>query len=509
MRLTSILRPRPSLSYIISAFTCLYVSYCFFTSQPLLSSNFPKYTGPYGVGTVDIEIPLQRPRMVSETRYKANGEYAFRLESVLFTLYYPTRAKNPSSPRRPKHFWLSRPISLQAEGYARFMKMRSGLVKSIVAFALWATTGSNRIPADVDAPLFAPQQRDFSKLDPAEREQVEVELREYGDRTFPLVVFSHGAASSRNSYSQYCGELASRGVIVAAVEHRDGSGPGSVVVDANGIVRAVGFVEPADLQLNVFQKYPISAADPSLDRAEFKKEQLAFRQAEVEETVEVLRAINAGRGKEVFDANTRREGAELRGWANRLDIDGLVLCGHSYGATLTLQALKDAPNPRIPAKGGIVLDPGKNSGPLNDDIGVPLLVVNSHSWSSKRSLFFGRPHFDVVRNLTAAVMARAGAAWFLTSLGTSHPSVSDAPLLQPLLLRWSSGATIGVREGLEQYVRVSMEFLEFLRSGKREGLLAVGPTHPSYGKVDEHLKQGDVPSDIMRYWQIHVAPPVT
>ena len=509
MRLTSILRPRPSLSYIISAFACLYVSYCFFTSQPLLSSNLPKYTGPYGVGTIDIEIPLQRPRIVSETRFKATGEYAFRLESVLFTLYYPTRAKNPSSPRRPKHFWLSRPINLQADGFARFAGMRSGLAKRIIAFALWATAGSNRIPADVDAPLFAPPERDFAMLDPAEREQVEVELREYGDRTFPLVVFSHGAASARHSYSAYCGALASRGVVVAAVEHRDGSGPGSVAVDANGVARAVPFVEPADLQLGVFHAYPIAGAVPPLDRAELKRQQLAFRQAEVEETVAVLRAINAGQGAAVHDANTRHEGAALRAWASRLDLDSLVVGGHSYGATLALQALKDAPNARLPAKGAIVLDPGKRSGPLNADVAVPLLVVNSQAWSAAPAPFFGRPHFDAVRDLAAAVLARPAAAWFATALGTAHPSVSDAPLLQPLLLSWLAGATIGEKEALELYVNVSMEFLEFVREGRRVGLLALGPTHPSYGKVDENLKEGDVPSNVLRSWQIHVAPPVT
>ncbi len=41
---------------------------------------------------------------------------------------------------------------------------------------------------------------------------------------WPVVIFSHGLAGSRLTYSQYCGELASHGVIVAAVEHRDGSG---------------------------------------------------------------------------------------------------------------------------------------------------------------------------------------------------------------------------------------------------------------------------------------------
>jgi predicted dienelactone hydrolase len=41
-----------------------------------------------------------------------------------------------------------------------------------------------------------------------------------GDNTFPVVVYSHGLGSNRASYSIVCYELASRGFVVAAIEHR-------------------------------------------------------------------------------------------------------------------------------------------------------------------------------------------------------------------------------------------------------------------------------------------------
>ena len=239
----------------------------------------------------------------------------------------------------------------------------------------------------------------------------------------------------------------------------------------------------------------------------FKEEQLNFRQAEFEETIKILRSINEGHGSDIFHANSRDEGRQLEYWENRLDFEQLIVGGHSYGATGALQVLKGAPSSSIPARGGIILDPGKSSGPLNHDIDVPVLVVHSNSWSSKHSVFFGRPHFDTVKELVGGVLSRTGASWFMTSIGTSHPSVTDAPLIEPILLSWTTGATIDVHEGLRQYVSVSTEFLYFLESGKRTGILAEEVTHPEYGtdgRDDERKKK--MPKDITKYWQIHVAP---
>lgn len=101
----------------------------------------------------------------------------------------------------------------------------------------------------------------------------------------------------------------------------------------------------------------LSRVDESFDTAELKVAQLAFREAEIEETVRVLRAINDGSGSTIFEMNPRKEGEDLVNWEGRLDMTNVTMAGHSYGATGALQALKGAPCKERPFHGGLILDP--------------------------------------------------------------------------------------------------------------------------------------------------------
>ncbi|KAL3466080.1 platelet-activating factor acetylhydrolase, isoform II-domain-containing protein [Aspergillus heterothallicus] len=479
--------------------------------MPALSKELPPYTGPYRVGAIDIEAPCDG-RLIHAATHLCDGRAAFQLDTVLFTLYYPAAQDAPVT--KPRHRWLLEPARIRGEGFARFVNISNWLVDRVFAFFLWALVGSIRIPADVDVPLrdpAAPVPGSRIDLRTASTDHLLGNHLERGDShspasKYPVVVFSHGMAASRTDYTQLCGELASRGFIIAAIEHRDGSGPGSVVRRGGG---RQGTVLPTDVSTahghrrvrsmrNVlhFASHHLKH-DPPLDRSTLQQAQLAFRQAEMEETVRVLRMINAGQGHHVFRHNARGEGTHLAAWKGRLDIERMILAGHSYGATA------------LPIAGCVALDPGKASGPLNSDIPVPLLIIHSHSWSRKISLFMGRPHFDVVRDLAKTCLRRTGAAWFMTSLGTSHPSCTDAPVIQPLILGWATGATVEAREGVLQYVRRMQEFIDFVITGERWGLLDKNVTHEGYKEeVLVPWKKVYGPRDWRRDWQIHVAPEV-
>jgi platelet-activating factor acetylhydrolase len=423
-----------------------------------------------------MEVPLEKPIMISETVFKDTGKRAFELETVLFTIYFP--AARGSKSKKATHYWIPKPVSLTAKGYAKFASVDNFVVRPIFTFALWAIAGSIKIPAKVDVPI----------SDPLETGE---------NKTFPVMVFSHGMASSRTDYTHYAGELASRGYVVAMIEHRDGSCPGSVLVGNDGKQKDI---------LHFKEKELLPQPETKMDTPRMKQEQLNFRQAEITETISILRRINGGRGEETYHANTRKEGIHLASWENKLDFSNLVIAGHSYGATGALQALKHANSSSNPAVGGIIFDPGKSSGPMNHDIDVPILIVHSNSWSSAHSIFEGRPHFDYVKQLVAQVRDRVGASWFLTSLGTSHPSVTDATLIEPLLLSWTTGATIDVVEGVQEYVKASIDYFAWIRDGKRQGVLAENATHDPFGKWISEEREREYPGEYKKYWEVHVTP---
>ncbi|KAH0123193.1 PAF acetylhydrolase, partial [Aureobasidium melanogenum] len=361
---------------------------------------------------------------------------------------------------KPKHLWVPKPLSITAEGYAKFAHISNFLTNSIFTVALWGLAGSTTIPAKVDVPLreTAPS---FEFTEHGEGKPA------VGNDRFPVIIFSHGMASSRTDYTHFCGELASRGYVVAAIEHRDGSGPGSMIMNVDGSEKPLYHFGLNDLDV-----------DQSFGIPELKEAQLTFRQAEIEETVRVLRTINDGDGATIFEMNPRKEGEHLASWSGQLDMTNVTISGHSYGATGAFRALKGAPCPERPFHGAIILDPGKSSGPLNHDVDVPVLVVHSNSWSRKHSIFFGQPHFNVVKDLVQKVNQRGKAGWFMTSLGTSHPSVTDAPLIEPTLLSWTTGSTINVIDGVRMYVNVTEEFMLYQKAHRRTGLLALDVTHP-------------------------------
>jgi platelet-activating factor acetylhydrolase len=143
---------------------------------------------------------------------------------------------------------------------------------------------------------------------------------------------------------------------------------------------------------------------------DLKEAQLAFREAEIAETIKLFAQLNDGEAPVVnLKPDSPREA--LPGFKSRLDMSAVTVAGHSYGATGVLQALKSAGPKDLNLNGGIALDPGKGSGPLNADIDIPLLVMQSGEWTEKQTEFYGQGwHFDVVKKIVENVKT----GWMIT-----------------------------------------------------------------------------------------------
>lgn len=468
-----------------------------FSLTPIVSP-LPPYTGPHEVGILDVETEVQK-RTIHDATFRSTGEKAFQLDTLAITLYYPSSLPLASPSQRPwARPWLPQPISLIGEGYARLAGVPR--LSSVFTFALWLLGSSTVIPGVVDAPILSSAEQilgedgsgadGFGKIMSAAEEEHQ-ELKRDGDfGTLPCMVFTHGMAGMSQSYAHYLGSIASHGYVVAAVEHRDGSGPGTIVHHPDGTERKVWHMKLKDIE-----------ADPPMNDLDLKAAQLNFREAEISETIKLFAQLNAG-DTPVVNLKPDLPRNALPGFKNRLNLSAITVGGHSYGATGVMQALKSAGTKAMPINGGVALDPGKGSGPLNKDIDVPILVMQSGEWTEKQMKFYDQGwHYNVVKKIIDSVKE----GWYMTLSGTAHPSCTDAPLIVPWIMKMVSGTTLNSRVALHEYIDTSVNFLEYLRTGEKKGVLESGVTN-SKGPFLEDKPREKVKGPYGADWEVHVVP---
>jgi platelet-activating factor acetylhydrolase len=199
---------------------------------PFPNSSLPPASGPYSVGSMEIEVPVANPHKISHI--KRNGRHLLQLETVLFTLYYPAAFGSGSGPapgggkKWSRETWLPRPRKETARGYAKF----AGIPESVGIAVAGSTTMLTKLRAYRNGPPATHWPPEGNSKKRGYKVKNEQGLPPEGiDRApiFPLLMFSHGLGGSRTAYSSLCTEFASYGFVVCAVEHRDGSGPRTFV----------------------------------------------------------------------------------------------------------------------------------------------------------------------------------------------------------------------------------------------------------------------------------------
>lgn len=154
------------------------------------------------------------------------------------------------------------------------------------------------------------------------------------------MIFSHGLGGTRLAYSHFCCSLASHGVIVFAPEHRDGSGPVSVV----RMGKASGEKEYIT---KLIPYVPISHV-LTQEMSEGRDLQLSIRLTELCLLYKTLQSLHAG----VVPKNTTfgpsgqqidGECSELSMFKGVLDVESpgrVIWAGHSFGAATMVQLIK-------------------------------------------------------------------------------------------------------------------------------------------------------------------------
>lgn len=481
--------------------------------------TLPVYTGPYLVGTMEIEVPVEKPRQFSHI--KRNGKHILQLETVLMTVYYPASYsdRNPDirkgdSKGLSRQLWLGRPRVKMAQGFGHFAGIGS------FALPLFLPVYWTKLPAWRNAPV---AEYWATQVDTKSQGSGDGEIA--GDKpenapeepTFPLIMFSHGLGGTRTMYSSVCGEFASYGFVVCAVEHRDGSGPRTFVNHAEHDGTAGGMTSGErkgevdhtaderrrgyDVIEYVFPKYNPMDTSPHNEEGpdtELRSAQIDLRVAEIDEAHRIMCQINDGRGDEIAKKNRRRkgfmgssshglEGIDWARWKDRFSTNDVTACGHSFGAATVVEMLRHIDRYDWIGQGIIYDIWGVGIKPLekeseNHRVHTPLLAINSEAFT------YWPQNFDIVQEIIHETQDAPdeSPSWLLTLRGTIHVSQSDFSLLYPKMCALALKMLANPRRALDLNINASLEFLSHVlpaelarvnRAYKNEGLLEA-PTRP-------------------------------
>lgn len=403
----------------------------------------PAYTGPYHVGYMDIEVPARNPRPISSL--KRNGRSLLRLDTVLMAIYYPSqpdvKTSGGSVPHRVN--WMPHPRLANAKGYAKFMKLPW---LPLTGYLAW-TSVFTKLSAWRNVRLVGccPEMRDDKPK-------------------IPVIIFSHGLGGSRLCYSAICGELASFGFIVVAVEHRDGSGARTYVNLPNstatrhkhGPYYVVDYILPKDNAQDTSPNNP-QGVDCTLRWA-----QLELRIEEVKEVFHVLGMINSGQGEIVAAMNLRKkgnvgsssvglDGVDWTSWKDRMRLSNVTAMGHSFGGATIVQLCRSS-FPWISQ--GVLLDCwGQGTPPSSTSITKAILSISSEAFTHWRG------NFARIFELCNEAQSTGCLVWMLTIAGSTHLSMSDFAVLYPVWMSLLTKAMVNPTRAIQLTVTASLEFL--------------------------------------------------
>lgn len=451
-----------------------------------LYGKLPKYSGPYSVGVVDIEVPAANPRTFSNiTRHHT---HILAIETILLTIYYPAHLGTGSgrSPSGSKHWsrptWLPRPRNQASKGYGKF----ASLPQWPTMFFFLGTTWFTKLPAYRNPPLadhWPPNQTLRQGGSDVKTTTGEPTPGGPEKPKFPFILFSHGLGGSRTAYSSVCGEFASYGFVVCAVEHRDGSGARTLVSHASeGVGSRAEREMSGKLEHNkgadrhnydivdfIFPQCDAKDTTPGhkID-TELRTAQIDMRLSELEEAYAIMLEISNGDGAQVAERNLRLKGVpgasshglsgiRWENWKGRFHTTEVTMIGHSFGSATTVEVLRHKDRFQWVSQ-GIIYDiwglavRAPDSEPQHR-VQVPLLGINSEAF------MYWPDNFKVAMNISDEARDHGALCWLLTVRGTVHISQSDFCLLYPHIASVVLKTTMDPARAIDLNIDASLDFL--------------------------------------------------
>ncbi|KAG8745764.1 hypothetical protein FRC10_007025 [Ceratobasidium sp. 414] len=370
------------------------------------------------------------------------------MEEIAYAVYYPTAKEKARS--HGVH-WVPRPLNTATAGWAKFAGKRStipGHENTLLTTFQVNHIGSSvrhsltwpfvhllarfiRLPAYEDAPLKP------SKAPEVDQSSASSETLVGSSGKWPLVIFSHGKSSFRQQAWQVTYAVRFRtgrrtlriqGMVVLAIEHRDGSGPIVTPIDEE-----TGKLTP---------KLYIQAKELSWDnepttKLPIRKDQLVFRIREIYEAFASFKSTVNGNQDATVSMEPFNHWDSLKG---QVDCSKVFLTGHSFGGATLLSLLSSPPpegHSQLPIEKVVLLDPWLDPLPLPGTLPVaygdrpPLLIMNSEGFT------LWKEHFEMLEQLIADWRRQKDECATLTfttpaiSVRSKHHFYSDFALFVP------------------------------------------------------------------------------
>nr|XP_060640441.1 platelet-activating factor acetylhydrolase 2, cytoplasmic [Anolis sagrei ordinatus] len=350
------------------------------------SLGLPRGQGAFPVGCTDVMVG-QSPK------------------GLFFRLFYPCipqdGAEEPAWIPRYEYYY----------GLADYMNMN----RKWFAPLLSVTFGSCKIPVNWNAPFRSSSHK------------------------YPLIIFSHGLGAIRTVYSAICIEMASRGFLVMALEHRDRSASATYFCKLDP--------ESPDLPGSQVNEEWLSYRGVPKDQKEFhfRNPQLHQRANECIRGLKLFRSIDGGK----TPVNILHTDFDLSALKDNIDLTKVAVMGHSFGgATSVLALVKEAQ-----FKCAVALDawmfPLENS--LYPKVTKPVLFVNTESFQTPESV-----------TKMKKISATSNESKIITILGSVHQSQTDFTFLAGNLVNrlFQTRGTIDPYEGLRITNQAALAFLQ-------------------------------------------------